>query len=119
MSQILTAMRGSGVRAKNVSAWGPQICQVYFCSSGDRGILQALVVRSPGRNGLHVRHYGPLRSPRFARGCFAVSEAASRPPIVVKWYYEGSTYALRHSGPPALGMFSFPTVILHYALAAT
>ena len=51
-----------------------------FCISIDQNgasvaayILQALVARSPGRNGFQVRHYGPLRDPRFARCRFAAS----------------------------------------------
>ena len=56
----------------------------------DNHILQALVAHSWGHNGFQVRHYGPLRGPRFARGYFAASEATSRLPIVVKWYYEGT-----------------------------
>ena len=54
--------------------------------------------------------------PRFARSCFAASEAASRPPNGIKWYYEGSTSDLRDlgdlgaSGPRSV---SFPIVIRH------
>ena len=45
-----------------------------------------------------------LHCPHIARGCFAASEAASQPPIGVKWYYEESTSDLKGtSGPPALG----------------
>ena len=54
-----------------------------------------------------------LHCPRFAWGCLAASEAASRPPIGIKWYYEGSTSdlgdlrGLRPSVPQSVG---FPIV---------
>ena len=56
-------------------------------------------------------HYAALgrHNGRFA--LFAASEAASRPQIDIKWYYEGSTSDLGDLGPSVVG---FPIVILHY-----
>ena len=48
-----------------------------------------------------MRHYGPASVPRFARRRLLCSLRGQRPPIVVKWYYEGSTSALGHLGPTA------------------
>ena len=73
--------------------------------SGINAILYALVACcralmdfKSGITTLTRRAVMHLHCPCFARGCFAASEAASQPPIGIKWYYQGSTSYLGDLG---------------------
>ena len=106
---------------RNVYKKEKKPCEVFCWEAlhriSTKSILQALVARSLGRNGFQVRHYDRLWILASLGGQF---KAASRPPIVVKWYYEGSTSALEGSRglrklrPSTPRAFGFLIVILHF-----
>ena len=111
-----------GPRATLYGPWAAWKCPGAGKWPGSRGLrctnipfytsYRAAGRRNAGRNGFQCIHYAAIgwRNGRFAP--FTASEAASRPQIDIKWYYEGSTSDLGDLGP-SVSRFPHRNTTLH------